>query len=156
MTSRFLTAALAASITASITTGPLSAQPAQQQEQQQSQAAAQQKLVLGQTQLQQAATHLQRAKDTGQLDAQQIGEARRMVDSGLDQLDAALKDLQGVKTGDEAQQAIRNTRQEMQSAKQAMTAIEADAPEPAIQALKDLQQAAAEVQETAQLTSAPQ
>lgn len=153
MTSRFLSAVFAASIV----TLPLAAQPAaQQQEQQQPQAAAQQKLALGQSQLQRAAAHLQRAKDTGKLDDEQISEARRMVDTGLGHLDSALKELQGVKTEDETQQAIRNTRQEMQSAKQAMTTIEADAPEPAIQALKDLHQAATEVQETAQLSSAPQ
>lgn len=130
--------------------------PTLAQPQQQAQPTPQQGLVLGQSQLQQASMRLQRAKDTGErLGRPQIDETRQTVDSGIGTIEAAFKELLAAKPSDEAQQAMRNARLRMQSAKEAMRTLEPDAPEHAIQALKDTAQAVTEVQETAQLAAQP-
>lgn len=73
---------------------------------------------------------------------------KRSVEEALRHLDEALQQLQKDHPADTAQQAIRNARLEMQDTKVAVQQIEPDAPEAAMQALKDMQQALAEVRTT--------
>ncbi len=120
---------------------------------------AHQRLSLGKSQLQQAAVRLQRAKDTAgtsQISQAEIDEARKIANAGLDQVNGALRELQQVRNTDEAQHAIRNARLELQSAQTAIQGIDAEAPGPAIQALKDLNSAAGEVEEMTQMAAQPQ
>lgn len=118
---------------------------------------AHQRLSLGKSQLQQAAMRLQRAKDTGgTIPPDQVEQARSIAKAGLEQIDGALRELQQVGITDAAQQAIRNARLELQSAEQAVQDLEPDAPAITIQALKDLDHAASEVQDNAQLANKPE
>lgn len=117
---------------------------------------AHQRLSLGKSQLQQAAMRLQRAKDTAGADAigpGDLDEARKIAAAGLDQVNGALKELQQAGNSDAAQQAIRNARLELQSAQTALQGMEAEAPDATIQALKDLDRAAGEVEETTQVAA---
>lgn len=120
------------------------------------QATPQESLRLAQRELQMAAARLQKAKDFSGADAaRQLQDGRKTADQALRRITDALSELQQTQNTDEAQQAIRNARLVLQSAKEALGGVRADAPEAAIQSLRDLQQATAEVRTTAEMAARP-
>lgn len=113
-------------------------------------------LRIAQRQLQVAAMRLQKAKDFGgQAAAQQLQDGRQVAEQAMRGIDQALTQLQQSQETDEARQAIRNARLELQSAKEALAGVQPDSPEAAIQALRDLDRAALEVQSSAQVAERP-
>lgn len=134
--------------------------PAGDAEQTAAPSSPEQQLSLGKSQLQQAAMRLQRAKDTAgladDLPQEEIERAREIANAGITQVDGALQELLQAGKTDEVQQAIRNAALQLQSTQTAVAELEPAAPDAAIQALKDLDRAAGEVQETSQLAERPE
>lgn len=115
-----------------------------------------QRLAVGQSQLQQLAMRLRRAKDTGGEDRRrEVVEVQQSAQRVLEAADATLDELQQNQKTDDALQAIRNAKLEVQSAREDLRSIEADTPGAAIQALEDLARALTEVRDNVELAGQP-
>lgn len=113
-------------------------------------------LRMAQRQIGVAVMRLQRARDFGGERAdQEVDAGRQAGEQAIGRIDQALTDLQQSQDSDEARQAIRNARLELQSAREALAGVRPESPDAAIQALRDLNRAALEVQATSQVAERP-